>query len=134
MNLYQNWQHYKNQTAHFSEPDRTNGRGSYVRSLVRDNLSMPYRWDRDAYVTPSARLSTRAKRKSLGVYLASAFRDDDVDYALDLVNNKRNLSHNFVDILHKKFSNHFCTCDDCGTIVQDDDTYSVNDGLRVLQR
>jgi hypothetical protein len=132
MNLYQNWQHYKNQTAHFSEPDRTNGRGSYVRSLVRDNLSMPYRWDRDAYVTPSARLSTRAKRKSLGVYLASAFRDDDVDYALDLVNNKRNLSHNFVDILHKKFSNHFCTCDDCGTIVQDDDTYSVNDGDRTV--
>jgi hypothetical protein len=130
MNLYTNWQQYKNQTAHFSEPDRTNGRGSYVRSLVRDNLTMPYRWDRDAYVTPSARLSTRAKRKSLSIYLASAIRDDDVDYALDLVNNKRNLSNRFIDILHDKFGGYFCSCDDCGTIVQDNDSYSVNDGDR----
>jgi hypothetical protein len=37
-----------------------------------------------------------------------------------------------VDILHKKFSNHFCSCDDCGTIVQDDSSYSVNDGDRTV--
>lgn len=134
MNLYQNWQHYKNQTAHFSEPDRTNGRGSYVRSLVRDNLSMPYRWYRDSHVSNIHTL--RHNRKLFAKSFAIAVQNDDADYALELVNESRpqsgRIMNNAYTVMHDKFGGDYCSCDDCGYVMREDDSYSVNDGGRTV--
>jgi hypothetical protein len=117
------------------DASRLNNARHWIRDAIKTNLCMPYRWDRDSYINDISRLKTiKHNRKLFAKSFAIAVKNDDVDYALELVNEARpqhgRILSNACDVLHDKFGGCYYSCDDCGTIVHDNDTYSVNDGDR----
>jgi hypothetical protein len=115
--------------------DRLSNARYWAKDTIKSNLTMPYRWYRDSYISDTSKLKTiKHNRKLFAKSFAIAVRDGDSDYALELVNEARpqagRMINNACDVMHDKFGGHYYSCDDCGAIVNDGDTYSVNDGDR----
>jgi hypothetical protein len=107
----------------------------WAKDTIKNNLVMPYRWYRDSHISNIGHIKTiRHNRKQFAKSFAIAVQNDDADYALELANEARpqhgRILNNPCDVLHDKFGGCYYSCDDCGAIVNDDDTYSVNDGDR----
>ena len=135
MNLIETWQQLKNQQRHSSESESMTYVKHWTKNTVRNNLNSFSRWHRDSHISNESQLITlRHNRKLFAKSFAVAVRANDVDYALELANETRpqhgHILRSACQTLHDKFGGHFCSCDDCGYIVQDGDLYSVNDGDR----
>lgn len=129
--LMDRWHQCMNTGTYTSDIERLNNARYWAKDTIKNNLVMPYRWWRDAYANNIGNIkSIKHNRKTFAKSFAIAVQNDDADYALELVNESKRVSTRFVDIMCDKFSGHYCTCDDCGAIVNDGDTYSVNDGDR----
>jgi hypothetical protein len=106
----------------------------WARDTIKTNLCQPYRWYRDAHVSNIQTL--RHNRKLFAKSFAIAIQNDDADYALELVNEARpqagRIINNAYDVMHDKFGGSYCSCDDCGYVMREDDSYSVNDGGRTV--
>jgi hypothetical protein len=131
-NLLARWKMSMNSGTYTSDIERRNNARYWVKDDMKSNLRQPYRWWRDEHIRNIQTL--KHNRKLFAKSFAIAVQNDDVDYALELVNEARpqhgRILNNACDVMHEKFGGHYYSCDDCGTIVLDGDTYSVNDGDR----
>jgi hypothetical protein len=134
MNLIETWQQLKNQQRHSSESERMSYVKHWTKNTMRNNLNGFSRWPRDSYINESQLKSIRHNRKLFAKSFAIAVRADDAEYGLELANESRpqqgRILRDPCQTLHDKFGGHYCSCDDCGYICLDGDTYSVNDGDR----
>jgi len=131
-NLLARWKMSMNSGTYTSDIERMNNARYWVKDDMKNNLRQPYRWWRDSHISNLKTL--KHNRKLFAKSFAIAIKSDDVDYALELVNEARpqagRIINNACDVMHDKFGGCYYSCDDCGVIVHDDDTYSVNDGDR----
>jgi hypothetical protein len=135
MNLIEHWQFLKNQRSNSSDSERMTYVKHWTKNEMLNNLRAGQRWNRDDYLSDISRLKTiKHNRKLFAKSFAIAVQNDDADYALELVNEARpqhgRMINNACGVMHEKFGGHYYSCDDCGTIVNDGDTYTVNDGDR----
>jgi hypothetical protein len=129
--LMDRWHQCMNTGTYTSDIERLNNARYWAKDTIKNNLVMPYRWYRDSHISNIGHIKTiRHNRKLFAKSFAIAVQNDDADYALELVNESRKVSNRFVDIMNDKFAGCYCSCDDCGHIEHENDTYSVNDGDR----
>jgi hypothetical protein len=134
MRLLDTYKHLKNQ--HHSQLEERNGYVlHWTRNAVWDNLRNGARWWRDEHIANRVNHATiKNTRKSFAQSFAIAVQNDDEEYALDLINEKRlgnsRIMRNPHLVMDKKFDGSYYSCDDCSHVVENDDMYSVNDGDR----
>ena len=131
-NLVSRWQQCMTTGTYVDDASRKSNARYWAKDTIKSNLCQPYRWYRDAHVSNIQTL--KHNRKLFAKSFAIAVQNDDADYALELVNESRpqqgRIMNNAYDVMHDKFGGNYCSCDDCGYIVIEDDIYSVNCGDR----
>lgn len=136
MNLIETWQHHKNQSHFVSSDELMRYAKHWTKDTMRNNLIKPYRWWRDANLYDLGKLKTlRHNRKSFGKSFGIAVRADDLDYALELANERMNgflVLRDPCQTLRDKFGGYYSVCDDCDTITTEDYACSVNNGDRCV--
>jgi hypothetical protein len=116
-----------------SDADRIRRLPAYFRiNDLRDTLSYQFNGqlsDLAEYIR-----GCRVKNKRFGVALAQALKDDSDEDALELINSnayrniRDNTRTNWRDWMNERFSNNYCSCDDCNTITHEDDGASTYEG------
>jgi hypothetical protein len=80
----------------------------------------------------------RAKYKCFGIELNNAFKNDDVNEALRVLNTQESslfVRSNMIDWIEKKFSEMVFSCNDCDKyFINDDEYHNVNDDYGVCSR
>lgn len=130
MRLLDTYKHLKNQQRH-SESERM----AYVKHWMLDNLRSGMRWNRDEYVAGRIDIATiKNIRKSFAQSFALAIQNDDIDDALELINNQKignsRVMRDPCSVLDKHFCGSYYSCDDCSNVVDQYEIHSVNDDDR----
>ena len=105
-----------------------------TRVEMQSNISIrKYWWHRDTHLTGSEILRIRKNRANFALAFALCVQNDDVDDALELINNHKGiLRQSASSLVQDKFGGDYFQCDDCDHLGHYDDSCSVNDGNRCV--
>jgi hypothetical protein len=134
MRLLDTYHHLKNQ-HHSIGSERTRYIAHWVKNAMLDNLRSGMKWNRNEYILNRVNIATiKLTRKSFALTFAEAIKNEDADQAMHLINNEKLANYQIMrdpcGVMNDKFSGQFYSCEDCSSVVEDNDLYSVNEGNR----